>query len=590
MSFPRLSFQDAHFLLQEPQPIFATAIVFRAEDGAVTPTINDLRARVRNCLSHVPELRRRAVRVPGDIAAPVWVDVEDFDFEYHVRRFGPQREVSVDELAVISGRLMSLRMDMSKPLWRFLVVEKVAGGRFSVVAQMHHGMGDGLAALGLFVTALMDLGGFLPTDPSPPPWNRGDAPTQVELVREALVFRARSAFGALRASSRALRPTRWPDVARTTKSVYRITRPTGDATEAPPWEIRAPERPHVDYWQASLSDMKRIRNALAPAGTINDVVLSAVAHGMWRYYQHAGRPARDTWAMVPFSFRPKWGAVTPAGGNAFSHLRVRLPVTEADPVKRLRTLQAQTHELKQIDAAEANALLSHLLERKWIPERLVRSMNDRVFSYDCLVSNIPGPQVPMYCFGSELEAVFPVQGPVAGLSLTLISVRDSVCFALSVGSNSMPAPRIFVEGVKSCLDTLREAAARVRAVQGVALFAPLPESLQLELGSGLEEKVIRSGAVVFEQGAVGDSFYIVRSGTLEVVEDEESRRVLGSGDSFGEIALVEEIARTATVRAVTDSRLWLVERDTFMAVVSQDRNVRKVAHVLVDSRLGALGE
>ena len=584
-----LSPRDAEFLALEPQTIFATAIVFRMIEGRGAPTIPQLRAKVRDCLPQVPELGRRAVPVPGHLAPPRWVDVNELDEDYHIRRFGPDREVSVDELAVISARLMSLKLDLSKPLWRFLVIERVAGGRFCVVAQMHHAMGDGLAALGMFVVALTDLGAVLPTAASPPDGDSGPVPDGSALVREALAYRLRAGVRGAGALSRAVTPTQWPRLGSTATSLYRLSRrPAFRPSDPPPWAIRGPDRARVDFWQASLSDMRRVRNTLAPSGTVNDVVLAAVANGVRQYYEARGWIPRDVHALIPFSFRSESG--DPGAGNVFSELGVRLPVTVSDPVERLRCIHSQTHELKDAHAAEATALVSKVLGQRWVPPPVRTGLAQRLFTYDLLVSNLRGPQVPLYGFGGEVEAVFPAQGPVSGLSLTLISVRDRVCFALSVGRESMVDVNAFIEGVKTGFEAFREAAAHVRAVQGVAHFAPLPEPTQLALGSGLDQLNAPAGTTVIAQGSTGDAFYIVRSGTLEIIKDGEPCRRLAPGDSFGEVALVEDIPRTATVRAVSDAQLWRIDRDSFLTVLSDHAPARRVAQVIVDGRLGGLGE
>jgi len=400
--------------------------------------VDQLSARIAS----VRRYRQKVRFVPGGLAGPVWVDDPDFDLGYHVRRSGLPRPGSDEQLRELVGRLQARPLDRHHPLWEMYVVEGLAGDRFAIVTKTHHAMVDGVAAL--------DIGQLIldpsptPRDPPPLDWTPEPEPSSLELLAESLadvVAAPSNLVDVLRHSA--------DDARRTAGSLG--TKAGGLLAAVRTAARRAPTSPlNVDiggsrrYGTActELDDYKRVRKA--HGGTVNDVVLATVSGALRRWLLSRGERvpvATTVRAMVPVSVR----GADAAGelGNRISAYLVDLPVGDPDPVHRLASVSAGMRAHKsEGQSVGADALVAlggfapptiHALGA-----RAVSAYSRRLFNL--VVTNVPGPQFPLYAAGARMLEAFPVVPLVRGqaVSIGLTSYDGRVFYGLNADREAMP--------------------------------------------------------------------------------------------------------------------------------------------------------
>jgi diacylglycerol O-acyltransferase len=437
----RLSGLDASFLAMETSTMKLHVSAVMVFEPPVSPTGENescfecVRRVIGERLHLVPPLRRRAVRVPFGLHHPVWVEDPDFDLDYHVRRVGVPHPGGPKELADFVGDVAGRPLDLDRPLWEMYVVEGLESGHFALVTKLHHATIDGASGAEV-LAAFLDLGPeprLLP--PAPDRWRPEPLPSESELVAGALSSLSRQperTISALRRTAGAVRGL--------SERNRRLREE--DGVEPPPAPFSAPRSSlngaisahrRFGFFQVSLDDVQTIRRALG--GTVNDVVLAAVAGALRRLLADRGETLDDSLvAMVPMSTR----APADAGllGNKVHAMLVSLATTIADPVERLQAISSGTRLAK-----EQSRVLSEDLLRDWaqlavpaVSSRLARlAGNLRLFDhvpalFNVLISNIPGPDIPLWCAGARLVALYPV-GPLAdgvGLNITVLSYTGTL--------------------------------------------------------------------------------------------------------------------------------------------------------------------
>jgi WS/DGAT/MGAT family acyltransferase len=401
-------------------------------EGAA-PAYEDLVAHVEQRLNLVPRFRQKIVKIPLGIENPVWGDDPSFDVRRHVRHVSVPRPGRLDQLRDLVGRVMSEPLDMERPLWQLYMIEGLGGGRHAFISKTHHALVDGVAAV--------DVGTIL-LDASPrgtqlqmpeKPWDP-DEPSPSMLVRRAASDRVRRP---LQAAGRATRNTiRMP-----VKTAARVLRTaeafTGLAAGGPacpksPFNVRIGRDRRIAWHQTDLDRLKRARG-IVEGSTVNDVILSVVAGALRSFLERRGEKVPDYLvALVPVSVRrpDEQGDL----GNRISTIMVKLPLNEPDPRKRLETLREETARLKESDNARAASLL--IEATGWAPptlNRLLASAMARPLIFNLAVSNVPGPQQPLYLLGRRLQAIYPFV-PLSpqnhALTIGMVSYDGKVCFGL----------------------------------------------------------------------------------------------------------------------------------------------------------------
>jgi diacylglycerol O-acyltransferase len=426
-------------LLAERGPIHvhvgATIIV----EGAA-PSYEKLIAHVEKRLMLVPRFRQRIVRIPLGIENPVWGDDTQFDVRRHVRHVSVPRPGRLDQLRDLVGRVMSEPLDMQRPLWQLYLIEGLSG-RHAYISKTHHALVDGVAAVDVG-TILLDTSKRgtrvqLPEKPWDP-----DEPSPTMLLTQAASERVRKP---LRAAGRAAR-TAVTTPAQTAARVLRTAEAfTGLASGGPnvpksPLNVRIGRDRRIAWARTDLDRMKRAR-AVAEGATVNDVMLSVTAGALRRFLEGRGDKVPDYLvALVPVSIRRpnEKGEL----GNRISTIMVRLPLNQPDPRKRLEQLRVETKRLKESDNARAASLI--IEATGWAPptiNRLLSSAMARPLIFNLVVSNVPGPQQPLYLLGRKIREIYPFV-PLSpqnhALSIGMISYDGRIFFGIAADHDVLP--------------------------------------------------------------------------------------------------------------------------------------------------------
>ena len=437
----RLSPLDVSFLYMEtpttPMHVGGVAVFEPPEEGFDYERLVEL---ITERIALVPRYRQKVRSVPGRLANPVWVDDEDFDVTYHVRRSALPKPGTDAQLRELVGRLMSRRLDRSRPLWEIYLVEGLEGGRVGIITRTHHAMVDGVAAVDIG-TVILDV----TPEPRAVPhddWRPARPPGPARLVVGAmtdLVKRPTQALDTARSAVVDVRATagKVSGVAGgVLASVVTVARPAPDS----PLNVRIGEQRRFGTAATDLDDYKRVRKA--HGGTINDVVLATVAGALrsWLLTRaEAVTPSTVVRAMVPVSVRSD----TQTGpGNRISSYFVDLPIGEGDPVMRLHQVSYAMRghkESGQSVGAEALVQMSGFAPPTIhsLGARVASSMTRRLFNL--VVTNVPGPQFPLYAAGARMLAMYPVVPLAKGqaLSIGLTSYDGGVYYGLNADRDAM---------------------------------------------------------------------------------------------------------------------------------------------------------
>jgi diacylglycerol O-acyltransferase len=424
------------------------------------PAYTDFLEHVRSRLHLVPRFRQRLAFPPIETGRPFWVDDPNFNLRYHVRHSALPSPGSEEQLRNIAGRLFSQRLDRSKPLWELWLVQGLERNRFALISKTHHALVDGVAGVDI-ATVLFDLKPVPEPTEADDDWVPRPPPSSAEMAVRGLRGMAETP---LKLGGRALAAARHPRTAARQASEY------AEALGEVAWNFTnpAPKLPLNDeigshrrflWTRCSLDDLKRIKDALG--GTVNDVVLAVVSGAMRRWLQARGirTEGLELRALVPVSIR----AEDERGqlGNRIAAMRGPLPVYVADPVRRLAVVREAMDGLKQSKQALGAEVISRFND--FAPPTLLAQASRINFStrlFNLIVTNVPGPQIPLYVLGRELEDVFPVAflPQNHALAIAIISYNGRVGFGLLADYDSMEDVDLIAGGITDSLTELIEAA------------------------------------------------------------------------------------------------------------------------------------
>lgn len=409
-------------------------------------------------ISLVPRYRQKIKWVPARLGNPVWIDDTDFDITYHVRRAALPKPGTDDQLKDFVARIQSRRLDRSRPLWELYVVEGLSDNRAAVVTKIHHAMVDGISAV--------DIGAIIldvspePRQTPPDSWHPASEPNALTLLSDVVTEVLRRPGTAIDSARGGLSDVRSTvgRIGRALSGVLSVTRTAVRAAPASPLNATIGEQRRYGMLATSLDDYKLIRKS--HGGTINDVVLATVAGGIREWLLTRGEAvtsATTVRVMVPVSVRSEGedGAL----GNRVSSYFVDLPVGEPSPVMRLHQVSYEMAAHKESNAAVgADALVGMT---GFAPPTL-HAMGARVASsltrrmFNTVVTNVPGPQVPLYAAGAELLAIYPVV-PIAkgqAVSIGVTSYNGGVFFGLNADRDSMPDVDVLTQCIGDSLAAL----------------------------------------------------------------------------------------------------------------------------------------
>lgn len=458
-----LSYLDSSFLALETKNshMHVTAVAIfdasplKADDGGID--IARIKSHIASKLQYIPRYRQRLEYVPYD-RRPVWVDDQHFDFDYHVRHTSLPRPGSDDQLRELAGRIVSTKLDRAKPLWELWVVEGVSADRWAIIAKIHHCMIDGLSGVDL-TTILLNVIPDGEIEPAPE-WTPRLAPTPTQLaVAEAARFTRRMVDVLT-------------NVGEMVKDGKIVTDRAVDKTSAALSSLKSgwlsssaktPLNPDIGpnrrftWTEMELSGVKAVKDSLG--GSVNDVVLAVAAGAVrtflleQRNYDPSGVEFR---AMNPVSTRDgQQGQM----GNQVAMWLVELPIGEPDPLTRYQAVMAVTANLKETNQALGAATIVDL--SAGTPITLLslasRFAGPRIRPFNMTVTNIPGPQFPMYLLESQMIANYPMVPLWAqhGIGIALFSYNGRLLWGVQADYDTLPDSNAFVEAIQRSFEELR---------------------------------------------------------------------------------------------------------------------------------------
>lgn len=412
-------------------------------------------------IPEVPQLRYKLVDVPFGLDRPGWIEDDSLDVGYHVRRIGLPQPGDRRELGTMVGQLVSYKLNRQKPLWEAWIIEGLEGGKVALLQKMHHSLVDGMSGAGL-AEVLLDM----TPEPRPPNPEVKDslageqAPNAVELLARAAINTAiRSPYRIARFARQSIQ-----------QAIVAVPMARSDAVSlpvnAPRTTLNVDPTSHRSFASASV-DLDRIKAVKSAYGVkLNDVILALCGSAIRDYLiEIDDLPDAPLTAQVPVSLRVPGDESV---GNKVGSLTASLATDLEDPVERLLTISASTaaakemrqamavHQIMGITEATPPGLIA-LAARMYTRRDLARHTPP---TNNVVISNVPGPDFPLYIAGGKVESLFPIGPLLMGMSLniTVFSYLDNVDFGFLTCPESVPDPFRIADGVMPALEALEAAA------------------------------------------------------------------------------------------------------------------------------------
>jgi diacylglycerol O-acyltransferase len=456
----RLTAVDASFLVQEgPSSHMHVGAVMVFEGPP--PSYDDFLFQIRGRLHLVPRYRQKLAFPRLEAGRPLWVDDPSFNLEYHVRHTALPSPGSEEQLRNLVARIFSQQLDRSKPLWETWLVQGLERNRFALISKTHHALVDGVAGVDL-ATVVFDV------TPVPQPvehedreWVPRREPTQAQLVAQGVKGLVRAP---LRLATEALEAVAHPEGA--LHGAREAAEGLGEVVwnflnPAPDTPLNVEIGPHRRFtWvRAELADFKTIKNSLG--GTVNDVVLAVVAGSLRRFLRARGvrTEGLELRALVPVSIRSD--TERDQLGNRIAAMRGPLPVYIEDPVARLQAVREAMDGLKDSKQAVGAEVLAGV--QNFAPPTILAQASRLNFStrlFNLIVTNVPGPQFPLYLLGRELQDLFPIAFLPRNhaLAVAVMSYNGGVDFGLLADYDAVPDVEAIAAGIQESLAELLEVA------------------------------------------------------------------------------------------------------------------------------------
>jgi len=455
----RLTAIDAAFLSNESDSThmhIGAVLIFEGPP----PSYDDFVDHVESRLPYVPRYRQKLIYPPLDAGRPLWADDVAFNLSFHMRHTALPSPGDDKELISLANRVFSQGLDRARPLWEMWLVQELADDRFAVLIKSHHAMIDGISGVDIG-TVIFDV------TPDPEPvssdddWSPHTEPSSIDLLRRSATELA-SAPAEL--GSRLVNAIRRPEsvvdrLSDQAEGIAEIARAFADPAPEVPLNTEIGPHRRIAWARAQLSDFKKVKDTFST--TVNDVVLAIVAGSVREWLIARGVPTDDLElrAMVPVSVRSEdeRGQL----GNKLATMRAPLPVYEEDPVARLEIVTAAMDGLKQSKQALGAETIARLND--FAPPTLLAQAARLTFStrlFNLLVTNVPGPQIPLYVLGRRLDETFPIAflAKNHALAIGVMSYDGQVNIGLLGDYDAMPDIDLIAAGLNAALDELLEAA------------------------------------------------------------------------------------------------------------------------------------
>ncbi len=464
-AYDRLGFLDHSFLRLESQtqPMHVAGVgiyeagPLRKPDGGID--VERIRGYLESRLHYIPRYRQALAFTPLE-GSPVWVDDQHFNIQYHVRHSALPRPGDERQLKRLSARIMSQQLDRSRPLWEMWVVEGLEGGdRFAIIAKVHHAMVDGVSSVDL-LTVMLSPEPVESYEPAPR-WIPRPAPTPLQLFSAEAQRRLKAPVEAVLDLRHAA--SRIEDPRSDLQAAFRATQSALSGMVRPvsttPLNQRIGPHRRFDWAAMPLSEVKAVRHALG--GSVNDVVLATVTGAVRRFFEGRGVnvDTMDFRVMAPVSTRAPGERGTL--GNRVSAWMVELPLSERDPARVISRIRETTEKLKASKGAMGAEMLTKAVS--WTPSTLLSlgaRLMTRAFPFNLVVTNVPGPQVPIYLLGSRMlvnYGMVPLTDYL-GLGVVLFSYDGKLAWGFNADWDLLPDLHDFVVATTDSFDELRRAA------------------------------------------------------------------------------------------------------------------------------------
>ncbi|MFO0688916.1 MAG: wax ester/triacylglycerol synthase family O-acyltransferase [Myxococcota bacterium] len=437
--YDRLSSQDNAFLLWERghvrMHVASTNICdmgpLRSESGGID--IELVKRATMGIIHLVPRYRQRLIEIPVFDHA-VWADDVHFDIDYHIRHTSLPKPGTLAQLKNLVARVMAQPLDRNRPLWEYWFVEGLAGGdQFAMITKIHHCMIDGSSGVDLaniqFSTSPEpgELG-------SPERFRPRPAPRRLELLLDEAKRQVGIPLEVVRDFRQFLDAT--DDLRQeVTTRVHALSRLLGMGTQADPTPLNGNLGPHrrFEWISCRLEDLKAMRKGLGCS--INDVVLTIVTGAIRKYLlgKSVDLESLQFKVSTPVSVRSE--ADRGKLGNKVSSWIIPLPIQEPDPKRQLELIHELTEELKETNQAIGVQMMNQIQE--WTPSTLL-SLGARAMSgpINTIVTNVPGPQIPLYFHGARVRAIYPAVPLMEGMGLGI--ALTSYAGTMGIGFNTDP--------------------------------------------------------------------------------------------------------------------------------------------------------
>jgi diacylglycerol O-acyltransferase len=438
-------------------------------------------ALIADRIAFVPRYRQRIRTVPGRLANPVWVDDDDFDLTFHVRRSALPRPGSMGQLRDLVGRIMSRQLDRNRPLWEVYLIEGLEHGRFAILAKSHQVLVDGVSTVDLGQVVL-DVDPK-PRETVPDDWRPVPEPSQPSLVAQALtesLRHPRVAVGTVRENAEAALRSATAVGTHLLDGIGSLAgrRPGADS----PINTRLSEQRRFVNVATELEEYRRVRRV--HGGTVNDVVLATVTGGLRSWLMtraesvHGSRSLR---AMVPMSVIDSDLEPTSLGSQVAGHL-LSLPIGESSPVVRLHQVSYALKAHKETGRAVAADRLAGVAG---FAPTTFHALGARVAAaearrgFHLVITNVPGPQFPLYAAGAQMLESYPVPPLLPGhaLAIGVTSYDGHVYYGLTGDRDALPDLDVLGQCMREALEELVDSAsdARPRAPRGRKKATPAPK-------------------------------------------------------------------------------------------------------------------
>src|SRR4051795_7376177 len=463
----RLSAIDASFLAGEKESSHmhvGGVMIFEGPPPGREVTLEHIASR----LHLVPRYRQKLAFPRFEMGRPLWVDDPSFNLEYHVRHTALASPGGLEQLRLLTARIFSQRLDRSKPLWECWFVQGLEDDRFAIISKTHHALVDGISGVDL-ATVLFDLSPVPPERSDLPEWTPQPEPSQAQLIAEGVKGLVRRPFELGRSTvGVALHPDHALRRVRNAAEGFGEVAWAG-LNPAPETPLNVPIGSHrrIVWVQTELDHFKAIKNSLG--GTVNDGVLAVVTGALGRWLRTRGvrTEGLELRAQVPVSIRSD--DEHDRLGNRITVMRAPLPVYARDPVERLRIVRESMQGLKESKQALAAQVIAGLED--FAPPTILSMasrMNWSTRLFNMIVTNVPGPQIPIYLLGRELQELVPIAFLPDNYALTIaaMSYNGKLDFSLLGDYDALPDIDLVGEYVGEALEELLVAAGRPPSNRG----------------------------------------------------------------------------------------------------------------------------